>query len=99
MDAIGIKKNDARALATLLNDFDHVRHLFFWHLDRPWNGTLRGIGLSTSRLTCRQVWLDCIENGIISGRHELLAYAVGLIKKNQLVAHTHDFLDAPPKYR
>jgi 3',5'-cyclic AMP phosphodiesterase CpdA len=99
MDAIGIKKDDAKALATLLEDFDHVRHLFFGHLHRPLSGTWQGIGFSTLRSTCHQVWLDFIETEAIPGSHEPPAYAIVLIEKDQLVVHTHDFLDASEKYQ
>jgi 3',5'-cyclic AMP phosphodiesterase CpdA len=98
MDAIGIKEDDANALARLLDQFDHVRHLFFGHLHRPLSGTWKGIGFSTLRSTCHQVWLDFSSTEMIPGSHEPPAYSIVFIDKDQLVVHTHDFLDASPKY-
>jgi len=98
MDAIGINAADARALSILLEDFDHVRHLFFGHLHRPLSGMWKGISFNTLRSTCHQVWLDFSASDIIPGSHEPPAYAVVFIEKDQLLVHTHDFLDASPKY-
>lgn len=98
MDRIGIKEEDAEAMGALLSKYDHVRHLFFGHLHRPLSGTWQGIGFSTLRSTCHQVWLDFNATEMIPGSHEPPAYSIALIDKDQLVVHTHDFLDSSPKY-
>ena len=98
MDAIGIKTADAKALSALLKQYPHVRHLFFGHLHRPLSGTWQNIGFSTLRSTCHQVWLDFSEQEIIPGSHEPAAYSIVWIDEEQLVVHTHDFLDASAKY-
>ncbi|WP_078118793.1 phosphodiesterase [Thiosocius teredinicola] len=98
MDNIGIRQDDADALGALLDEYDNVRHLFFGHLHRPLSGSWKGIGFSTLRATNHQVWLDFRSGDIIAGSHEPPAYAIVLIDRDQLVVHTHDFLDASPKF-
>jgi 3',5'-cyclic AMP phosphodiesterase CpdA len=98
MDHIGIRDEDALALGELLDGYDNIRHLFFGHLHRPLSGTWRGISFSTLRATNHQVWLDFRSGDIIAGSHEPPAYSVVLIGSDQLVVHTHDFLDSSPKF-
>ena len=98
MDAIGLREVDAIALGEMLDEFDNVRHIFFGHLHRPLNGSWRGIGFSTIRATNHQVWLDFKQKDQIPGSHEPPAYAIALIEHDQIVIHTHDFMDASPKY-
>lgn len=98
MDAIGVRDEDADALGDLLDEFDNVRHIFFGHLHRPLSGSWRGISFSTIRATNHQVWLDFNQTDHIPGSHEPPAYAIALIEHDQIVIHTHDFMDASPKF-
>ena len=98
MDEIGMNERDALAMGELLDEFDNVRHLFFGHLHRPLNGTWRGIGFSSIRATNHQVWLDFKECDHIPGSYEPPAYAIALIERDQVVIHTHDFLDDSRKF-
>lgn len=98
MDAIRIHKADADELAECIRPYNNIQHLFFGHLHRPLNGNWQGISFSTLRGTNHQVWLDFTAKEQIPGSQEPPAYAIALIDKNQLVIHTHDFMDASPKY-
>ncbi len=98
MDKIAIRNEDALALGELLDAYDNIRHLFFGHLHRPLSGSWRGISFSTLRATNHQVWLDFHPSDIIAGSHEPPAYSVVLIDSDQLVVHTHDFLDSSPRF-
>lgn len=98
MDNIGIRDEDTHALGELLDSYDNIRHLFFGHLHRPMSGSWRGISFSTLRATNHQVWLNFRPGDIIAGSHEPAAYSVVLIDNDQLVVHTHDFLDDSPKF-
>lgn len=75
-----------------------IRHLFFGHVHRPVSGSWRGIPFSTLRGTNHQVVLDLTDHNRHLASHEPPAYAVVLVEKDQIVVHTHDFLDASPRF-
>jgi Icc protein len=71
----------------------NIRHLFFGHLHRPIAGSWRGIPVSTLRATSHQVALDFVLEGRIHGSHEPPEYAVVLCEQDQVIVHTHSYLD------
>ena len=97
MDRIGMVQADAFA-AVLAPWRAQVRHLFFGHVHRPISGSWRGIPFSTLRATSHQVALDFQELEAVPGSHEQPAYAVVLVSADQVVVHTHDFLDASQRF-
>jgi len=98
MDAISIDKKNAKDLAEICKHYSNIQHLFFGHLHRPLSGNWMGISFSTLRSTNHQVWLDFNATEQIPGSQEPPAYAIALIEEDQLVVHTHDFMDSSPKY-
>ena len=75
-----------------------VRHLFFGHVHRPICGNWHGISFSTLRGTNHQVWFDMREDCKHLASYEPPAYAVVLIEPEQIIVHTHDFLDDSPRF-
>jgi 3',5'-cyclic AMP phosphodiesterase CpdA len=74
---------DADALwQTLKPHRQRIRHIFHGHLHRPLAGSW-------------QVTLDFAENTKVLGNHEPPAYAFVRISDEEVVVHTHDYLDAP----
>jgi 3',5'-cyclic AMP phosphodiesterase CpdA len=71
-----------------------IRHLFHGHLHRPLSGSWRGIPTSSLRGTAHQVALDFDELPTVPGSHEPPAYALVRATREDIVVHTHDFLDA-----
>ncbi|MCO6387089.1 phosphodiesterase [Aliihoeflea sp. 40Bstr573] len=96
MDAIMLK--DANAFDEILTRHGQVRHIFLGHVHRPISGNWRGIPFSCLRGTNHQVWLDFEVLDAIPCSLEPPAYAIAFIQPDQVVVHTHDFLDASPKY-
>lgn len=98
MDRIGLAHRDLVA-EIVRPHARRVRHLFFGHVHRPICGSWMGIPFSTLRATNHQVWLDWSAKGdSIPGSHEPPAYAVVLVGEETVVVHTHDYLDASPKF-
>lgn len=91
MDDISLLK--PRPFVDAITGRSNIRHLFFGHLHRPVAGSWRGIPISTLRATSHQVALDFVIEGRIPGSHEPPAYGVCLLEPDQMVIHTHDFLD------
>jgi 3',5'-cyclic AMP phosphodiesterase CpdA len=75
-----------------------IRHLFFGHVHRPINGSWNGIPFSTLRGTNHQVAFDLDPSAPHFASHEPPAYAVALLNPGGVVVHTHDFLDASPRF-
>lgn len=75
-----------------------IRHLFFGHVHRPISGSWQGIPFSTLRGTSHQVWFDLNKDCVHLASHEPPAYGVVLIGQETVVVHTHDFLDASPRF-
>ncbi|MCA3275726.1 MAG: phosphodiesterase [Roseomonas sp.] len=87
---------DADALwQTLKPHRQRIRHIFHGHLHRPLAGSWHGIPFSSLRGTNHQVTLDFAENTKVLGNHEPPAYAFVRISDEEVVVHTHDYLDAP----
>ena len=97
MDRIGMVQADAFA-EVLAPWRAQVRHLFFGHVHRPISGSWRGIPFSTLRATSHQVALELRESEGECVSHEPPAYAVVLVSGDQVVVHTHYFLDASPRF-
>lgn len=92
MDALPLL--DAEALWRVLAPHrERVRHIFHGHLHRPFCGSWHGIPFSSLRGTSHQVSLDLSERTTVPGSHEPPAYALVRISAEELVVHTHDFLD------
>ena len=88
---------DPDAFAKVLEGHD-IRHIFFGHVHRPIAGSWRGIPFTTLRGLNHQLWLDfTIERGIPCSM-EPPAYAIAFLQGGAVIVHTHDFLDASPKY-
>jgi 3',5'-cyclic-AMP phosphodiesterase len=86
---------DADALWDVLKPHRaRVRHLFHGHLHRPLSGSWHGIPCSSLRGTAHQVALDFSERPTVPGSHEPPAYALVRVTGDDVVVHTHDFLDA-----
>jgi 3',5'-cyclic AMP phosphodiesterase CpdA len=97
MDRIALAER--AAFAELIKPHkDRIRHLFFGHVHRPISGNWMGIPFSTLRGTNHQVWFDLSPDGEHLASHEPPAYAVALIGGETVVVHTHDFLDASPRF-
>jgi len=100
----GIKRMDEIALASpehfarIVDGRRNIRHLFFGHLHRPVAGSWHGIPISTMRATAHQVALDFVIEGKVPGSHEPPAYAVVLLSGDTVVVHTHDYMDASPRF-
>lgn len=75
-----------------------IRHLFFGHVHRPIAGSWQRIPFSTLRGTNHQVWFDLSPDCAHLASHEPPAYAVILVRADAVVVHTHDFLDASPRF-
>lgn len=97
IDRISLQEPDAFA-AIVTPHRDRIRHLFFGHIHRPLCGSWRGIPVSSLRAMNHQCWLDFSAVGAISGSFEPPAYAVALIDAEKVIIHTHDFMDASPKF-
>ena len=76
-----------------------IRHLFFGHVHRPIFGSYGKIPFSTLRGTNHQVWfeLDAAAAEHLAS-HEPPAYGVVLIDGENLVVHSHDFLDTSLRF-
>lgn len=97
MDRIGMVQAEA-FFGALAPWRSQVRHIFFGHVHRPISGSWRGMPFSTLRATSHQVALDFEEPLAVPGSHEPPAYAVVLVNADQVIVHTHDFLDASPRF-
>lgn len=97
LDAIGIRQKEAFK-AIVAPHAGRIRHLFYGHVHRPVAGSWLGIPTTTLRGTNHQCWLDFEEQDLIPGSHEPPAYAVVLIDDERVVVHSHDYLDASPKF-
>ncbi len=93
MDTIPLR--DADALAEVIAPYRaRIRHLFHGHLHRPIAGSWRGIPASSLRGMSHQVALDFASRQNTPGSHEQPAYAVVRATAEDVVVHSHDFLDA-----
>jgi 3',5'-cyclic AMP phosphodiesterase CpdA len=93
MDAIPLR--DADALWEVLAPHrQRIRHLFHGHLHRPIAGSWRGIPASSLRGMSHQVALDFADRATTPGSHEPPAYALVRVTAQDVVVHSHDFLDA-----
>lgn len=97
MDRISLQEKGAFA-ATIDPYRTRIRHLFFGHIHRPLCGSWKGIPISSLRAMNHQCWLDFANQGEIAGSFEPPAYAVVLIDPDQVIVHTHDFLDDSQKF-
>jgi 3',5'-cyclic AMP phosphodiesterase CpdA len=92
MDSIPLR--DADALWEVLSPYRaRIRHIFHGHLHRPIAGSWRGIPASSLRGLSHQVGLDFTQRATTPGSHEPPAYAVVRATANEVVVHSHDFLD------
>jgi 3',5'-cyclic AMP phosphodiesterase CpdA len=93
MDAIPLR--DADALWEVLAPHrSRIRHIFHGHLHRPIAGSWRGIPASSLRGLSHQVGLDFAQRPTTPGSHEPPAYALVRATAEEVVVHSHDFLDA-----
>jgi len=97
IDRISLQEPDTFA-AVVMPHRDRIRHLFFGHIHRPLCGSWQGIPVSSLRAMNHQCWLDFNARGSISGSFEPPAYAVALIDPQQVIIHTHDFMDDSAKF-
>jgi 3',5'-cyclic AMP phosphodiesterase CpdA len=98
MDKIGLDRQDAAKLQSLLHKHGRVKHLFFGHYHRPMHGSWAGIGFSTLRGLNHQVVLDFQEEDQYLFNHEPPAYAIVFIDDNNVIVHNHDFLDPSTRF-
>jgi Icc protein len=97
MDRIALAERAAFS-AVIAPHRARIRHLFFGHVHRPISGSWVGIPFSTLRGTNHQVWFDLSPDCPHLTSHEPPAYAVVLIGEECVVVHTHDYLDANPRF-
>ncbi|MDG2481645.1 MAG: phosphodiesterase [Alphaproteobacteria bacterium] len=97
LDQIGLQDQAAFA-ETVLPHRDRIRHIFFGHVHRPVSGSWQGIGFSTLRATAHQVALHFDVRESLPGSHEPPAYAIVLVRDDAVIVHSHDFLDASPRF-
>lgn len=98
MDAISIDVAASKKMASVIQQYQSVKHLFFGHVHRPIHGQWNGISFSTLRGTNHQVWLDFTAKDQIPGSFEPPAYAIALLEDEQIVIHNHDFMDTSAKF-
>jgi 3',5'-cyclic AMP phosphodiesterase CpdA len=98
MDEIALKQREefAEVIAPYRS---RIRHLFFGHVHRPISGSYDRIPFSTLRGTNHQVGFELDPTGEHLCSHEPPAYAVVLVERETLIVHTHDYLDASPRFR
>jgi 3',5'-cyclic AMP phosphodiesterase CpdA len=98
MDEIALKQSSefAEVIAPYRS---RIRHLFFGHVHRPIFGSYGKIPFSTLRGTNHQVWfeLDATATDHLAS-HEPPAYGVVLIDDQNLIVHSHDFLDTSLRF-
>jgi 3',5'-cyclic AMP phosphodiesterase CpdA len=95
----GIPLLDADAFwAVLAPHRARLRHLFHGHLHRPLAGSWRGLPCSSLRGTSHQVWLDFAPRDNVPGSHEPPAYAAVRVSGEDVVVHSHDFLDGSASF-
>ena len=98
MDEIALKQS-AEFAEVIAPYRARIRHLFFGHVHRPIFGSYGKIPFSTLRGTNHQVWfeLDAKATDHLAS-HEPPAYGVVLIDNQNLVVHSHDFLDTSLRF-
>lgn len=97
MDEIALKQS--AAFAEVIAPYRaRIRHLFFGHVHRPISGSYGTIPFSTLRGTNHQVAFELDPAGEHLASHEPPAYSVVLVERETLVVHTHDYLDASPRF-
>jgi 3',5'-cyclic-AMP phosphodiesterase len=97
MDEIALKQS--RAFAEVIAPYRaRIRHLFFGHVHRPISGSYGMIPFSTLRGTNHQVAFELDPASEHLASHEPPAYGVALVERETLVVHTHDYLDASPRF-
>src|SRR5215831_711866 len=97
MDDIALKQSGefAEVIAPYRS---RIRHLFFGHVHRPIFGSYGKIPFSTLRGTNHQVWFELDASAPHLASHEPPAYGVVLIDDENLVVHSHDFLDTSLRF-
>ena len=91
MDTIGMKDEDARALADLLRAHGRVEHLFFGHYHRPMSGVWNGIPFSSHRSMMLQCALDFDTVEHLPVLAEEPQIAIVLADDERTIVHYHDF--------
>jgi len=97
MDRIALAEREAFS-AVIEPYLSRIRHLFFGHVHRPISGSWHGIPFSTLRGTNHQVWFDLRTDVPHLASHEPPAYGIVLASREQIVVHTHDYLDRSPRF-
>lgn len=97
MDEIALKQS-AEFADVIAPYRSRIRHLFFGHVHRPISGSYGKIPFSTLRGTNHQVWFELDANAPHLASHEPPAYGVALIDQENLVVHSHDFLDTSLRF-
>ncbi|QDP25784.1 phosphodiesterase [Bradyrhizobium cosmicum] len=98
MDEIGLKQS-AEFAEVIAPYRSRIRHLFFGHVHRPIFGSYGKIPFSTLRGTNHQVWFELdVAAAEHLASHEPPAYGVVLIDQENLVVHSHDFLDTSLRF-
>lgn len=90
IDKIGLDAKDA--FSSIVSAHGNVKHIFFGHAHRPLCGNWRGISFSSMSGTNHQSPLDFNGTGAM-GVADNPEYAVVFIDNNQLIVHTHAFMD------
>ncbi|MDB4224499.1 phosphodiesterase [Granulosicoccus sp.] len=90
IDKIGLDAKEA--FASVVNTHTNVRHLFFGHAHRPLSGNWKGISFSSMSGTNHQASLDFHGVGTqpVADNPE---YAIVFIDDDQLVVHTHSYMN------
>ena len=97
LDDIGLR--NAAELGDILQQADHVKHLFFGHVHRPASGVWRGIPFSTQRSLVNQSALNTRRDGGILDNLEPPAYSVVTVSETgDIVVNLHEFMDESPHF-
>lgn len=97
MDEIALKQS--KEFTEVIAPYrDRIRQLFFGHVHRPISGSFGRIPFATLRGTNHQVAFELDPAGEHLASHEPSAYGVVLVEHETLVVHTHDYLDASPRF-
>jgi 3',5'-cyclic-AMP phosphodiesterase len=75
-----------------------IRHLFHGHVHRPICGSWIGLPFSTLRGINHQVWFDLDPTSPHLASQEPAAYGVVLVGDTTVIVHTHDYMDASPRF-
>lgn len=88
-----LRIRDAHLFSEVVSRCTNIKHIFHGHVHRPVCGSWCGIPVSALRGTNHQVQFDLETVTPVPLCHEPPAYAMILLRRDQIIVHFHDFLD------